>query len=63
MFTMTGQMDLVVRADDRTVALNKDLGVEATPIGGELGVPEQNPTSSSAARAKGAWSRPGISVS
>ena len=32
MFTMTGQMDLVVRAD-RTVVPNKDLGVEATPIG------------------------------
>ena len=43
MFTMTGQMDLVVRADDRTVAFNKDLGVEATPIGGELGVPETEP--------------------
>ena len=43
MFTMTGQMDLVVRADDRTVAFNKDLGVEATPIGGELGVPEAEP--------------------
>ena len=43
MFTMTGQMDLVVRADDRTVAFNKDLGVEATPVGGELGVPEAEP--------------------